>query len=686
MKKNIILITSVILFASNSCKPKMENFNNTKTLSMSCIDSATMNNCIDSLKKSFPNTPINDISTGVKQVAKFWTKDDGSKDEFIKFCRENYLPDENGRKIAMEKISRNMEILNGGFNQILLRLKEPVDMNLGDITPIDQMFGGYNPSSNLSEDFFKNKIAFFILLNYKFYSLNEKTNSGIKWNREQWAIARLGDMFASRIPGKIQLNISDINTRAESYISDYNIFMANLVNNRGEKFFPAGMKLITHWGLRDEIKSNYQVENGLEKQKMIYNVMLHIINQDIPSCIINSDKYLWNPFTNKVFNYNNEVTYTTEPDTRYEWLLNNFKALKEADSYNPFFPTYIKSKFESEMEILQRDVEKLFTELLISPQAAKVATLIAKRLNRKLEPFDIWYDGFKKRSTINTAELDKTLKKKYPNSDAFQKDIPNILQKLGFNHEKAIYIASKIQVDAARGSGHAWGAQMKGDKAHLRTRISEDGMDYKGFNIAIHELGHCVEQTLTLYDIDNYLLSGVPNTAFTEALAFVFQKRDLEVLGIKDNGSDSEDLSTLDIFWSNYEIMGVSIVDMNVWEWMYSHPDASKSELKEAVIKIAKDVWNKYYARIFGIKDQPILAVYSHMIDNPLYLSAYPIGYLIEFQIEKAIQGKNFGEEIMRIYSKGRIVPQVWLKEALGQELSNQPLLDSVDKALEKVK
>ena len=32
--------------------------------------------------------------------------------------------------------------------------------------------------------------------------------------------------------------------------------------------------------------------------------------------------------------------------------------------------------------------------------------------------------------------------------------------------------------------------------------------------------------------IDHTLLQGVPNNAFTEALAFVFQARDLELLGL----------------------------------------------------------------------------------------------------------------------------------------------------------
>jgi hypothetical protein len=660
--------------------------NNKQPMNKQIINNKTLETTRANILEKHPNTDTSVLLKGIKQAAYFWTLKDGSDEDFINFCVENYLPDDSSRIAAMKKIARNLEILNGNFNKMTLGLKEPLNVGNEPLTNIDNMFGAYDASSHLNEDFFQNKISFFLLLNYPFYSLKEKTEKGKEWNREKWAMARLGDATDSRIPSELLLKYSDIQTQTDNYISEYNIVMGKLVNDRSEKLFPADMKLISHWGLRDELKANYNTERGLEKQRIIFSVMNHIINQDIPQEVINSEKYEWNPVSNTVTENGKSVTAAPEPDTRYDYLLQNFQALKAIDPFSPFYPTYIKSKFESEMEIPQEDVERLFVELVSAPQIKKVASLISKRIGRNIEPFDIWYDGFKPRNSINTSDLDKPIREKYPNAEAFEKNIPDILVKLGFTPEKAQYIGSKIQVDAARGSGHAWGAQMKGDKAHLRTRLKENGMDYKGFNIAMHELGHCVEQTLTLYDIDQYLLNGVPNTAFTEALAFVFQKRDLDILGINDSNPLKNDLMALDIFWSNYEIMGVSLVDMNVWKWLYEHPNATKSELKQAVISIAKDVWNKYYADVFGVKDQPILAIYSHMINYPLYLSAYPIGHLIDFQIEKQIEGKNFGDEICRIYSKGRIIPQQWMKDAVGEELSNKPLLEAVDKALNKVK
>ena len=674
-KNYFFYLLFILVSLACSCK-------NDKTVKMATISDDCLLSVEKGIIEKYPGLEPADIRTRLKQVIRFWTPADGSEEDFTLFCTENYLSTEDTRDLAFEKISKNIEILYGYFHRINVGLKEPLHLDLGPLTPVDNLFGSYDASGHLKEDFFNNKIAFYLLLNYPFHTLAEKTALGKNWTRKQWAMARLAEFIHSRVPAELVLKYAEVNTKADSYISDYNIFMGNLVDERRVNKFPRDLKLITHWGLRDELKANYNQPDAINKQKMIFAVMNHIILQDLPKNVINSDKYTWDPIHNKLFDKDREIKFEPEPDTRYEHLLANFKVLHAMDDYNPFFPTYIRNKFENEMEISLEDVEKLFIELVSSKEVKQVAACIETRLGRKLEPFDIWYDGFKARNTINISEIDPIVQKKYPTNREFEKDIPNILEKLGFERNKAEYIASKIQVDASRGAGHAWGAVMKGDRAKLRTRVGSNGMDYKGFNIAMHELGHCVEQTLTLYDIDYYMLNGVPNTGFTEALAFIFQKRDLDVLGIKDTNTLKYDLLALDIFWSNYEIMGVSLVDIGVWKWLYSHPDADKTELKQAVITIAREVWNKYFADVFGVKDQPILAIYSHMIDYPLYLSAYPIGHLIDFQIEKYVEGKNFGDEVMRIYSKGRITPQEWMKEAVGQDLSVKPLLESVDKAL----
>ena len=71
------------------------------------------------------------------------------------------------------------------------------------------------------------------------------------------------------------------------------------------------------------------------------------------------------------------------------------------------------------------------------------------------------------------------------------------------------------------------------------------------------------------------MMSGVPNTAITEALAFIFQARDMFLLVLTDNNPEKEKMATLDAAWSLMEIMGVGMVDMKTWKWLYANPDAT---------------------------------------------------------------------------------------------------------------
>jgi hypothetical protein len=314
----------------------------------------------------------------------------------------------------------------------------------------------------------------------------------------------------------------------------------------------------------------------------------------------------------------------------------------------------------------------------------RVAKLIEARLGRKLEPFDLWYDGFRPRSRHSEADLDALTRRRYPTTEAFQKELPATLERLGFTADKARWLAERIVVDPARGSGHALAAERRGDFPHLRTRVGKDGMDYKGFNIAIHELGHNVEQVFSLYEVDNTLLKGVPNDAFTEALAFVFQARDLEVLGLGKPDAEARRLLALNDLWATCEIAGVALVDIGVWRWMYAHPEATPAELREATLSVARDVWNRRFAPLFGVRDVSLLAVYSHMVGLMLYLPSYPIGHLIAAQIEEHLaRAPDLGAEFERMASYGAVTPDLWMKHATGEAVSPRALLTAAQRALE---
>ena len=678
--KYFTLIIAILMMLSGC------NQQTTKTQKQeSVITEATITKAIKQLKADHPQSPAELIERGVRHTASIWWETDGSGDEFISFCQENYVADETLRNEFFNKVNKHFETLYGHFNWMTLKLQEPVHLKYGDILPVDELFSGYNPGAHLQDDLYANKIAFIIALNFPYYSLSEKEELGKNWSRNEWAQARVGDLFTTRIPAKLQQDYSQVSANADLYISQYNIFAGNLRTNEGNALFPKNMVLLSHWNLRDELKANYPLgQEGLEKQQMIYAVMKRIIDQSIPKTVINNNNVIWNPYNNQVTQDGATINSNPESNTRYQHILNNFKALKAMDAYSPL-DTYIRRNFEGSMEIAQPDVEALFIRFLESDVLKEVGNLISSRLGRDLQPFDIWYDGFKARSSINEDLLTSKTRELYPDAEAFNNDMPNMLTKLGFSVDRALEISDKITVDPARGSGHAWGAALEGMQSHLRTRIPDTGMDYKGYNIAIHEFGHNVEQTISLYNVDHYMLSGVPNTAFTEALAFIFQKRDLELLGMNEKNEQADALRTLDLLWSSYEIMGVSLLDMRVWKWLYQNPDANETQLKEKVIELAQDIWNDYFAPVYGMKDEPILAIYSHMVSYPLYLSAYAYGNIIEFQLEEHLKDKPFATEIDRIYRIGRLTPNHWMQQAVGSDMAIEPMLNAAKEALSQL-
>ena len=132
-----------------------------------------------------------------------------------------------------------------------------------------------------------------------------------------------------------------------------------------------------------------------------------------------------------------------------------------------------------------------------------------------------------------------------------------------------------------------------------------------------------------------------------------------------------------------YEIMGVSLVDMAMWQWIYAHPKANAKELCAAVISIAQAVWNKYYEPVLGEHDCVLLAIYSHMVNAPMYLPNYPLGHIVQYQLEEHLAQFDtpaaFAAEYERIYRLGRLTPKIWMQQAVGANPSVTPILKVVD-------
>lgn len=673
MKISVRLLTVLSVFCLLMCVSCSQHSESLSPVTLKALQ--------QELQQANPDINAARVERGISQAAALWTAEDGSEEDFRTLVREHFCTTDSERVALFESLSRILENCYQSADMLTVDLLKPTQLtDAGEPTAADYIMSAYSPMAHFADDMFANKLAFITIMNFPHYSLEEKNAMGRSWSRLQWAMARMGDVFTTRVPAAVNAQLAQANADAENYIADYNIYMGNLRTEDGRQLWPDDKVLLSHWNLRDELKALYaDKQGGQEKQEMIYRVMQRIVNQSIPARAVNNPDYVWQPYSTED---------AAEPYTRYERILAVAHALFEEDRFCPSAPTGIQRNFEEGVEIPAGELDSLFRALIGSEQVGQVASVIRDRLGRDLRPYDIWFDGFKARASLNEDELTAATQRLYPDADAFAADMPRLLARMGFSSKEAGNIARHIVVEPARGSGHAWPCLGRKEEARLRTRIPAAGMDYKGYNIAVHEFGHCVEQVLDMYMIDHYMLSGVPNTAYTEASAFLWQHRDLQLLPDAKTAMQTSQAGQLaadeifDQFWSMYEIMGVSLVDMAMWRWIYDHPDATPEQLCNATLQIAKDVWNEYYEPVLGEHDCILLAVYSHMVNAPMYLPNYPLGHIVQYQLEEHLaqytRQQDFANEYARIYRLGRLTPKEWMIQAVGTPPSIEPVLHAV--------
>ncbi|HEX8826020.1 MAG TPA: hypothetical protein VF794_39305, partial [Archangium sp.] len=237
------------------------------------------------------------IERGVAQVAALWREEDG---DLAAFAREYFIADEKQLEATLARLETAFEQLDGHLNEISRELRRPTDLDLGPLLPVDPLLAAFDPSAHATEDLFKAKVGFVALLNFPLTTLAERMEQGPRYTRRQWAEARLTGRFNRRVPGEVRQESTRAAAAADLYIAEYNLWMHHLLDEQGRRPFPKGMRLISHWNLRDELKSRYADPEGVAKQRMIVKVMERIVTQEIPAAVIDNPRVDWNPFTNEV--------------------------------------------------------------------------------------------------------------------------------------------------------------------------------------------------------------------------------------------------------------------------------------------------------------------------------------------------------------------------------------------------
>ena len=624
------------------------------------------------------------ITRGVKQVQARWCAEDGDAESMRTFCVQHFVADPALRTRLLDRLESAVETVTGHLYEIRRDLRWWTDVRTETCPGVDDLLAKFDPAPDLSDQLYRQKLAFLALLNFPRSDLAEMLREGDAWNVNRWAESRLAQTFGPRIPSALGERARRIGHEASVFVAGFHIPVDALVDASGKRWLPQGRKLLAHWLVREEVKANYgDPANGLARQRALMWVMARHIDGTIPASVMDGTNTKdWNAAQNTL---GGAAPGTLDGPKRYQQWLQQRDLSFEFDRLYPEAPTAIARKFDLDREIPEAEVERLLVGLLEHPVMNDLAAFLRKRLGRALEPQDIYFEDVAE--TRPAEEMNAAVKRMFPDEGAFEKRLPEVLRGLGFSAADSDFLGSRIRVEIARGSGHAMRPGMPEYGAWLRTSRLDGELGWDGFDTAMHELGHNLEQLCSTHFAPRPLLRNVPNTACTEAFAFLYQSLGRRVLGLEtpEQAAKSFQLDSIATMLAACQIAGPSLLELHTWRWIYANPTATAEQLRDEVLAIAERLWSRFYEPHFGKDPYRILAAYQHMVGHPLYLADYTIGHVMSHQIRSHLRGKDLAAETKRITSIGSFTPDYWMRKAVGSPLSIEPLAKDCAAALRAI-
>lgn len=639
---------------------------------------------VERILAAHPGTDRAAAAAGVARVAARWQPEDGDTAVFQELCARHWTATPEARARLLGRLEAALEQISGHLYEMRRSLRRWSDLVGDDLPGVDDVLATFDPAPDLSDQFYRQKIAFIALLNFPRPDLATMLERGPSWSTDEWAAARIAQHFGPRIPASLADHARRVQHAAQVFVQKFHVPVGTMVDRRGRRWFEADRALLAHWLVREEIKAGYGDPDGLDKQRALMWVMARHIDGTIPQVVMErGTAEAWDPERNTVGGKPASALLGAE---RYRQWTEQFKLAQQFDAHYPEAPTAIARKFDLSREISEADTERLLIALLEHPVRRSLAAFLRARLGRALEPQDIYFEDVGQ--TTPADQLNAAVRAHFADEAELERKMPEVLRRLGFPEDQAQFLGTRIRVEIAKGSGHAMRPMLEQYGAWLRTNRLKDQLGWDGFDTAMHELGHNLEQLCSTFYAPRPALRNVPNTACTEAFAFLYQGLARRVLGIEDaqNAQRLADVDAVGTMLSACQIAGPSLVELYAWRWLYAHPQATPEELRSAVLGIARDVWQRFYQQDFGSDPYCILAAYQHMIAHPLYLADYTLGHIISHQIRAHMRGKDLAAETTRICSLGRFTPDLWMRKAVGSPISVDPLATDAQAALERLK
>jgi hypothetical protein len=620
------------------------------------------------------------IRAGVERVARRWTATDGSGEEFARFCQGFYVANPADRKRLLERLETVMVATQGHLHEISRSAGQWMEFAGDQLPGVDELLAAFSPAPDLAQQLYAQRIAFLILLNFEPPTLETMQREGPHWSMDEWVAARLTRGLPPRIPGDVQTAVQRRYLAAKNWIYSFHPHVGALVDADGKRFFEPGTTLLPHWKVRDEVIQAYGTPDALPRQRALMWCMRRFIDGTLPNVLLERDPDgAWDAKANTI---GGQPVQETIGLVRYEHWLELFHAEQLLDPYYPEHPTALARSWDLDREVPAERAEQILITLLKAPVRDRLYAFVRDRLERPLEAHDVYFDRPFKRAPAD--ELDAAVAKRYKGIEDFGRQLPETLREVGFSDEDADWLASRIRVEHSRDAGHCTPPGLPEFGPWLTTSLNRGRFDFAAYGTAMHELGHAVESAFSVPRAPRPALRGVPGSCAVESVANIFCDTRFKLVNVKLSTEPIEplDQTTIETMLSACQMSGPALVELRAWRWLYDHPDATAEELRDAVLQIAANVWTEFFEEHYGPDPYYLTAAYQHMIGYPLYLANYVISGVALQQMRAYVRGKDVASELMRMYTIGRLTPDLWMERAVGAPLSVEPLLRDTERVL----
>ena len=142
------------------------------------VTPATIQKLTAELATKYGESERSRIERGLNQAARFWRKEDGNEADFAEVAREQVAGDSAVKNALFSRMEFGLESLDGHMNEIARDFRRQSDLDIGEIYPFDEILAGYDPAAHVNDDFFANRLAFAVLLNFPLTTLEQRLTEG----------------------------------------------------------------------------------------------------------------------------------------------------------------------------------------------------------------------------------------------------------------------------------------------------------------------------------------------------------------------------------------------------------------------------------------------------------------------------------------------------------------------------